>query len=175
MRTLFEIRDPEPGRCPWVLCYPNHLYFMTEAWFSISSSCSSCTGTWRRMLAPVRCLRRTTDMSHVRLGPAIRYCVGSHGHEMFSTPELSTSPPPSPSSGISTAATDQVPRWSTHPPNVNYQRSTNCKHRAQVGTTSLALGPRAPSGHLLLCELSSSWVRVKKLSMTKSAISRPNR
>src|SRR4029077_4137847 len=49
------------------------------------------------------------------------------------------------------------------------------KHRAQVGIGSLASGPRAPSGHLLLCELSSSWVGVKKLSMTKSAISRPNR
>src|SRR4029077_16659901 len=69
-------------------------------------------------------------------------------------PELSTSPPPSPSSGITTAATDQVPRWSTHPPNVNYQRCTNSKHGAQVGTKGLALGPRAPSGHLLLCEWS---------------------
>ena len=89
------------------------------------------------------------------------------------SPELSTSPPPfvvrhkyggdRPSSTVEHA-----------PTRTSYQRSTNSKHGAQVGTSSLALGPRAPSGHLLLCELSSSWVGVEKLSMTKSAISRPN-
>jgi len=31
-------------------------------------------------------------MSRVQLGLAVQHCVGRHGHEIFSTPELSTSP-----------------------------------------------------------------------------------